>query len=63
MIEISEPTILSATYNEWHRELCRIAREGGGSTSTDQAWMHELYNQHLTPSEAWAAFNNDEVRR
>lgn len=60
---LNEPTFKTATFNEWHRELCQLARSKGGSTSTEQAWMHELYNQHYTPSEAWDAFNNDEVKR
>jgi hypothetical protein len=58
---IAEPTFANATFQEWHRELCAYARAHGGSTSTEQAWMHELYGQYLTPAEAWEAFTNDEV--
>lgn len=60
---LPEPTYKTATFNEWHRELCAVARQQHGSAATEQAWMHELYNQHLTPSEAWEAFTNDEVTR
>lgn len=58
---MNEPTYRTATFDEWHRALCEHARNNGGSASTRQAWMHRLYNREYTPSEAWEAFNNDEV--
>lgn len=60
---MDEPTFRTATFQEWHRELCAHARRQGGSASTEQAWMHEAYGNFLTPSEAWEAFTNDEVVR
>lgn len=58
---LSEPTYKTATFVEWYRRLCEIARSQGGSASTEQAWMHRLYNRNLTPAEAWEQFNNNEV--
>lgn len=57
---IEEPTYKTATFAEWHRQLCEVARAQGGSASTEQAWMHRSYNRFLTPSEAWEQFTNDE---
>lgn len=58
---VEEPTYATATFAEWHRRLCEVARESGSSASTEQTWMHRLYNRHYTPSEAWQAFSNNEV--
>lgn len=58
---VSEPTTRTATFDEWHRALCAVAREDGGSASTLAPWMRKLYNREYTPREAWDAFNNDEV--
>lgn len=57
MNTIAEPTYGTATFFEWYQALCRYAREHGGSTSTEQAWMHYAYNRGETPSEAWEDFN------
>lgn len=58
-----EPTVFTATYNEWYRALCEYARSQGGSTSTEQPWMRNEFNRFSTPSQAWDNFNNDEVSR
>jgi hypothetical protein len=62
-MELAEPTFTTSNFRDWHRRLCEIARTQGGSASTEQAWMHRLYNEHYTPSEAWEAFNNNEIGR
>lgn len=58
----AEPKYRNATFAEWHRQLCEVARAAGGSASTEQAWMHKLYSRDLTPAEAWEQFTNDEVQ-
>ena len=60
---MSEPTNTTATFGQWHMALCQHARERGGSASTLAIWMTRLYQQGLTPSEAWEVFSNDEVMR
>jgi hypothetical protein len=58
---VNDPTCKTATFNEWHRVLCDVARESGGSASTPAPWMRRLYDRQYTPRDAWDAFNNDEV--
>lgn len=51
----------TATFNEWHWQLCEYARKAGGSASTEAVWMRRMYDKGASPSEAWEAFINDEV--
>jgi hypothetical protein len=58
---MNEPTNTTATFDEWHRALCAVARERGGSASTRSPWMRRQYDRGHTPAEAWENFENDEV--
>lgn len=58
---MNDPTNTTATFDEWHRALCIVARERNGSASTCAAWMRRQYDRGYTPAEAWENFENDEV--
>ncbi len=43
----------NTNFEDWHRELCRIAREHGGSAADAEGWR-EVYEAGKTPEQAWA---------
>lgn len=58
---MDEPTNRTATFDEWHRALCAIARQHGSSASTRAPWMRRQYDRGATPAEAWEAFETDTI--
>lgn len=45
-------TNANSTFNDWHTELNKIARQQGGSAADREAWRED-YDQGKTPRQSW----------